>query len=496
MGGRLALVVASQCAALGTQRQINDIDALAQQLLGELSEHGGWESVIGDGKVLLDPTRDQLLTAISDAFDAAAQRNATLLFSFVGHGVYHPQGLAYYLLAKDSPEVPNADDAIDLGYRIKTCLDRRDNHSLDGLIVIVDACASGGAIDRAGDEWVAVIPRNAGRLELLTAAADDQPAYDACFTRTTLKMLREGDVQGNSVISVDSLRAPIARGCRRVEPGHMSLTMSGAALATRGGDPGLWLVPNAARADCLKGRPSAGLVDQLTRELFWTENTWDALAELVNHKPPRLRVVVGPAGSGKSAIMGLLIRAGKHENKQLIPEKYVSAAVFLDAASSPSSVAEEIVAQLSTLRGFPEAAERVAGTLSEEQLRTLGPLERLVLLPLAEVPTKHSVHIIVDGLDQPDQGNRDALLSAISAMTTNNEARHLCVIAGVRAGTEVEDDPRLAGAHRIAIELPSVRAVVDATAQVRKGITKEDLAGTTISDAPISGGWLISRFAD
>ncbi|MFD3591861.1 tetratricopeptide repeat protein [Nocardia sp. NPDC058640] len=494
MGGRLALVVASQCAALGTQRQINDIDVLAQQLLSELSEHGGWESVTGDGNALLDPTRDQLLTAISAAFDAAAQQNATLLFSFVGHGVYHPQGLAYYLLAKDSPEVPNADGAIDLGYRIKTCLDRRDNYSLDGLIVMVDACASGGAIDRASDEWVAVIPRNAGRLELLTAAADDQPAYDACFTRTALKTLREGDVQGNSVISVDSLRAPIARGCRRVEPGHMSLTMSGAALATRGGDPGLWLVPNAARGDCLKDRPSAGLVDQLTRDLFWTENTWDAVAELVNHKPPRLRVVVGPAGSGKSAIMGLLIRATKHDNEQLIPEKYVSAAVFLDAASSPSSVAEELVAQLSrTLPGFPEAAERVASMLSEEQLRTRGPLERLVMLPFAAVATKHAVHIIVDGLDQPDHGNRDELLSAITAMTTDAAARHLCIIIGVRAGTVAAEDPRLDSAYRVTIELPSVQAVVNATIAVRGGITKEDLAGTRISDAPISGGWLISR---
>ncbi|WP_410870358.1 tetratricopeptide repeat protein [Nocardia sp. A7] len=485
MGGRLALVVASQCSNLP---RIGGIDVLAQELLAELSSNGGWVSATDDGGPLLDPGHEQLRTAISAAFDAAARQEATLLISFIGHGK-HIAG-EYFLLATDSPESPDDDDAINLGSRIKVGLKPKDSSKIDGLIVIVDACASGQAISQGAGRWLDVIPRNAARMELLTASADEEPAFDACFTRTIIKSLRDGDRHGNYLVTVDALRAPIASGCPRQQPGHLSLTMSGAALPTRGGDPGLWLVPNEARADCLKGRPSADLVDQLTRDLAWTDNTEEVVAELVNHKPPRLRVVVGPAGSGKSAIMGVLIRA----TQQFIPEKYVSAAVFLDAASSPLSVAEELAAQLSRmLPGFAEAAEQVAATLSDIQQRSLGALERLVMLPVATVPTRRAVHIIVDGLDQPDHGNRDALLNAISAMTTEEAGRHLCVIVGVRAGTEVEDDPRLARAHRVTVELPSVRAVVDATVEVRQGITKEDLAGTTVSDAPVAGGWLISR---
>ncbi|MFF2085726.1 tetratricopeptide repeat protein [Nocardia sp. NPDC058176] len=488
MGGRLALVVASQCDELPG---IRDIDTLARDLLDELSTRGGWASVTADGAPLINPDHTDLRTAISDAFTTAKQQQATLLLSFLGHGHHDAAVHRFYLLAKDSPEIADGDRAIDLGYRIQTELNRKDKGKLDGLVVIVDACASGRAVDVAANEWFGVIPRNAARLELLTASADESPAYDACFTRTIIKTLRTGDPAGASQISVDSLRAPIAKGCAKQDPGHLSLTRSGAARALRGGDPSLWLVPNRALADCLTGRPSAELVDQLTRDLRSTPDISRCLAELVTHFPPRLRLAVGPSGSGKSAIMGMLVRACEPE---IIPRKYIRAAVFLDAASSPLSVAEELAAQLTnTLPGFAEAAEHTAATLTEEQLRTLGALDRLVLVPFALVETTRPVHIIIDGLDQPDRGNRDALVAALGAMTSDDTVGDLCVIAGVRRGTGVEDDPHLTHGVQIAVELPSARAIVDATVSFRDGLSEADVDTTTIPDTTISGGWLISR---
>nr|WTA71390.1 tetratricopeptide repeat protein [Micromonospora sp. NBC_00855] len=486
MGGRLALVVASQCRELPT---INGIDGLAQELLDELGSNGGWVSVLGDGQPLLDPGHNQLRAAISAAFTSAANQQATLLISFIGHGK-HDAG-EYYLLAEDSPEIPDDDCAINLGNRIKLGLNRHDASRLDGLIVMVDACASGTAINQGADRWLGVIPRNAARMELLTASADEEPAYDACFTRTIIKALQQGDPRGDSLISVDSLRAPIASGCPKQEPGHMSLTMSGAALATRGGDPGLWLVPNEARSDCLKGRPSAALVDQLTKDLFVTDEVRESIAEIVSHRPPRLRMIVGAAGSGKSAIMGMLVRATEPE---LVPSKYIRAAVFLDAASSPESVAAELTEQLTrTLPGFKDAAAATAHTLTEDQQRSLGALERLVVLPLMSVRSVRAVHVIIDGLDQPDGGNRDALVQSISEMTTNDQLTNLCIIAGVRQGTGVEVHPQLAHGVTVEVPLPSVETVIHATMTLRKGASAETFHERPVPDAPMAGGWLIAR---
>ncbi|MFF2085724.1 tetratricopeptide repeat protein [Nocardia sp. NPDC058176] len=487
MGGRLALVVASQCDELP---EIRNIAGLARQLLGELCENGGWASVSDGGGPLVNPGHAQLRSAVAEAFATAAARQATLLIGFIGHGVHDDAAGAYYLLARDSPELPMAGTALDLGHEIKEGLNLRGRGKLDGLIVMVDACASGRAITRAGQQWLSVIPRNAARMELLTASADESTAFDACFTRTVVKTLRTGDPAGKSHIFVDTLKTPIAAGCRKQEPGHMSLTMSGAALATRGGDPGLWLVPNWARADAVTGRPSAALIDQLTRDLFLTSEIRRCIQQLVAG-PHRLRMAIGPAGSGKSAIMGMLVRATV---RRTIPAEFICAAVFLDAASSPESVAEELTTQLSrTLPGFAEAAAATARSLTPDQQRSLGALDRLVTLPLTTMSTDEPFHLIVDGLDQPDIGNREALITAISAMTRNDALPDLCVIAGVRRGTGVEDDPRLAHGRAVMVELPSVRTVIDAVVELRADLPANTFGESIRSDAPMVSGWLIAR---
>ncbi|NKX88342.1 ATP-binding protein [Nocardia coubleae] len=491
----MALVVASQCEGLG---RIEHIDTLAGELLTELRELGGWMPVTADGAPLVDPGHVELRHAVSSAFTTAKRQQATLLVSFIGHGHYDPEDRKFFLLAKDSldentTEVPDRDKALDLGSRIQTDLKRNEQGRLDGLVMLVDACASGRAINVAGSEWFTAIPRNAARMELLTASADDAPAFNACFTRTIINTLRTGDPTGPSQIFVETLRTPIARGCTNQDPGHLSLTMSGAAQALRGGDPGLWLVPNRARSDCLTGRPSAGLVDQLTRDLLWTRDVARTIRKLVTHEPPRLRLLIGPAGSGKSAIMGMLVRATRPE---LIPPKYIHAAVFLDATSSPLTVAEELATQLGhTLPGFAAAAARTANSLTEEQQRTLGALDRLVVLPFAKVASDDPVHIVIDGLDQPDPGNREALVAAIGAVTTDESVSDLCVIAGIRQGTRVDEDPRLAHGFEIFLELPTARTVVEATFTFAGGLLPDDngLDDLVPEDTTVGGGWLISR---
>ncbi|WP_410870356.1 tetratricopeptide repeat protein [Nocardia sp. A7] len=271
----------------------------------------------------------------------------------------------------------------------------------------------------------------------------------------------------------------------------MSLTLSGAALASAGGDPGLWLVPNWARADAVTGRPSAGHVNQLTRDLFITKEVRACVRQIVTGEPERLQLVIGPAGSGKSAIMGMLIRATE---RKTIPVDFICAAVFLDAASGPESVAEELATQLTrTLDGFKEASATTARTLTENQQRSLGAFDRMVTLPLAAVRTDEPFHIIIDGLDQPDIGNRESLIDAISAMTTNAQLPDLCVIVGVREGTGVEVDPRLGHGSTVRIGLPSTQVVMEAVAQQRKDLARTEIGAVTSPHGSIVGGWLIAR---
>jgi putative ribosome biogenesis GTPase RsgA len=74
----------------------------------------------------------------------------------------------------------------------------------------------------------------------------------------------------------------------------------------------LWLVLNIARCrDAVTGRPTAGLVDQLTTNVIITDTMRENLAKIEDEASARLRVVVGSAGSGKSTLLRLFTRPGK-----------------------------------------------------------------------------------------------------------------------------------------------------------------------------------------
>ncbi|MET8870661.1 tetratricopeptide repeat protein [Nocardia sp. NPDC004604] len=84
MGGRLALIVGSECAALP---RLGFPGELATELYANLSAAGGWQPATAQLGPVLDPTADELTEAVNDAFAAASEQQATLLFGFVGHGV-------------------------------------------------------------------------------------------------------------------------------------------------------------------------------------------------------------------------------------------------------------------------------------------------------------------------------------------------------------------------------------------------------------------------
>ncbi|MFF3223421.1 tetratricopeptide repeat protein [Nocardia suismassiliense] len=495
MGGRLALIVGSECAAF---RELGFTNELATELYSNLTTLGGWRSALTGVGPVLNPTVAQLVSAVDEAFDTAAAQQATLLIGFVGHGTA-TSAEDFFLLCHDSPSVPNSQTALHLTQTIRERLNRS---ALDGLVVLVDACETEQGLLGAARRWTELLVQSTGRMELLVAAGDG-PAFAGCFTRTMLATFQSGlPLRGENLLPSD-LVDPIADHCKHQQPQHLSFT-SGAASASYGGDPGLWLVPNAARRqDAVTGRPAAGFVDQLTRQLVLTDTVRERLAEIIESGGNRLRAVIGPAGCGKSTLLSMLVRPSLVDGLPIASE-YITAAVFLTVNSSIDYLVSELAAQLrERLAGYSDAAracgDSVSGDGFEVEIRQ--PLLRLS-------KAGRRVTIAVDGLDQPEEGNRRLLVDGVAALTTGDELRHVRVIVGIREGTGVEDAPELHHMHRIELTEPpgediatllttakSGHRSIDPRTEsdVRKALTSEISATRYDELRPAAGGWLLAR---
>lgn len=501
MGGRLALVVGSECAALP---ELGFVHGLAADLYARLTADGGWESATTHDGPVIDPGASELADIIAAAFETAAARQASLLVTFIGHGVTTgPED--FYLLAYDSPAVPDSRTAVHLTQSIRERLNRS---ALDGLVVLIDTCEAEQGVHGAARRWTDLLARSAGRVELLVAS-DDGPAYNGCFTRTMLATFESGlSTRGENLLPAD-LVDPIAASCVQQRPQHLSYAM-GAESASPGGDPGLWLLPNPARRrDALTGRPAAGFVDHLTRRLQLTGAIRERLTEIVESGSHRLRAIVGPPAAGKSTLMAMLIRPTIVDSLPIAPE-YVTAAVFLTAGSFMETVATELSAQLSVrLPGFADAV-REARTLAESSETKPDVFDIEVGRPIARSASPGTrVTIVLDGLDQPEAGSRTLLIRAIENLTTAAEFAHVRLVISIRAGTGVEDTPELAHMHRITLPEPTARDVAD----ILVGSTRAKVAryhsdtwvnwiDALLAETPtrvfsdshaVASGWLVAR---
>ncbi|WP_069164730.1 tetratricopeptide repeat protein [Nocardia altamirensis] len=484
MGGRLALVVGAECAALG---RLGFVDELATDLYTRLHRLGGWRSAIAMEGPVLDPTVDELKAAIAQACSAASQQQATLLISFIGHGIAVHRNL--FLLAKDSDpgETIDSDKAYNLGQGI---IEKLIPARLDGLIVLVDACEAGAGAKDA-HRWIEVIDPAAGRIEVLTAS-DEGNAYNGCFTRTMLSAFEQGLPEHGTYLLPADLRPRIAQSCTRQTPRQLSSAV--------GGDPGLWLVPNVSRVnDAVFDRPQAGFVDQLTKGPAIGAVVKDRAAAVFAASEHRLRVVVGPAGCGKSTLMSLLIRPHLLPGAPFTAD-YVTAAVFLDLSSTAESFVEELANQLRRrVDGYREAVETVNARYLDHADPEPDSVELDVLLPLALVrPRFGQITIIVDGLDQPESGSRDQVVTTIAQLTSRASLAHVRVIVGLREGTGIEDLPQLSPRHHTYLPSPADSDLLTAVLRAH-AVPEHDDGGrwtnwvASLRSQTSAGGWLLAR---
>ncbi|MEC3953785.1 tetratricopeptide repeat protein [Nocardia sp. CDC153] len=486
MGGKLALVVGSECDA---QNSLGFTNELATRLYGDLCRLGGWQSAIAVDGPVLDPTVCELKAAVIEAFSTASQQQATLLISFIGHGK-STQSKLFYLLAKDSDPEQRLDS--DTAYNLGTGItEQLIPARLDGLIVLIDACESGAGVGNAED-WVDALDPRSGRIELLVASERAGAAYSGCFTRTMLDAFAHGLPQQGTFLRPSDLRPHIANACRRQLPIARS--------SATGGDPGLWLVPNVSRVrDAVHGRPSAGFVDQLTGGPAISRTLHRRAAEIYADTTHRLRTVVGPAGCGKSTLMSLLIRPSMLDRAPFTSD-FVTAAVFLDVTSTIETFIDELATQFNKrLDGYAEAVETVASRYIDPDILP-DQIELVVLLPLALVrPLFGQITLIIDGLDQPEEGAKAQICAAIGELTRRANLAHVRAIVGIRHSTEAETIPDLVHQEVYWIDAPTDHDII-ATVREAHSIARSRDGGpewqqwlSSIRTQTTAGGWLLAR---
>ncbi|WP_156765271.1 tetratricopeptide repeat protein [Mycobacterium sp. 1245852.3] len=470
------MVIGSECR---TQHTLGFVGQLATDLHERLITAGGWRPALGGDGPTLNPTIAELKAAVKTAFAYANGDRATLLIAFVGHGLT-TGSQDFHLLAIDSPLNPDSDTAYHLTQGIREQLNGAP--FLDGLIVLVDACDAGQGVAGAANRWTDVLQGASGRMELFVASGDSS-AYDGCFTRTLAHVFNVGVESAGEYLLCSDLHPYVAQ-CQGQTPQLLSFVSGWVAQA----DPGLWLVPNVARrGDTVTGRSSAGLVDQLTRDVVITDAMRESLADLIAAEGSRLRVVVGSSGCGKSTLMSLLIRPALVDTLDITAD-YIAAAAFLDVTSTLESLSEELAGQLEArVSGFRESRDSVQAEMTERVKQITTAFEREIVMPLQRCRTPgRRVRIIIDGLDQSEEGGRDLILSAIADLTRDvpDGLQYVHVFAGVRSGSGVETRPELDHAHRTVLDPPTH----DDLQRVLPAVPATPLAAL----GP-SGGWLLAR---
>ena len=207
---RLALVIGSQCKALqelsflpvgpgpmdvralpGDRRLLVELRDVLVDGPGDCDALTELDGLSGPG-LLLNPTAVQARAALQAAMSAAHDAEAVLVLHLLAHGTGRQDDPAdpvrHLLQVWDTVADPLDDEPESRGWNPYADIKRRAPHCprLAGLVLTVDTCRASWA-KTAIDSWSGV---RGGLLSAVLAASGDQPAWDACLTRSVIAALR------------------------------------------------------------------------------------------------------------------------------------------------------------------------------------------------------------------------------------------------------------------------------------------------------------------
>lgn len=387
MGERRALVIGARNDRFGVLDFVDDVVTELHRALLD-PDRGACLPALPDGRDFLTgdlATSAGIDSALADAISAAAADQATLFVYFLGHGQQANQD--FYLIGTDTGERVDSRAAVQIRQRVKELLDNAP--TVDGLMLVLDACHSGAAITdsvpgllRAGVHV---------RLEILAATRDDQSASRGCFTRSITRLL----TQGSPATADEYLTAYEEHSqLRDVAPPDCSDMPEAVHLSIRGGlDAGLWLGRNQAAdlRSSLRGSSNTTEISRLTRNLVQTPSLRQLMSLTVSGQSP-IAISGGP-GAGKSALLSALGRVSVTGSYGL------DALATVQPGNTLADIAEQLRPQLELCPGYPAAAAAWENGIPVVALETTTEFERVITGPMANLAASARILVAVDGVD-------------------------------------------------------------------------------------------------
>ena len=496
---RLALVIGSQCQALGPSSFLPEgpgparLETLRpeQRLVVELRDllvdgPGECAPVRVDDEcapgLLINPTKAMADAALKAALGQAHTHEAVLVVHFLGHGTrfeadrYRPAERRHLLHVWNTVAAPVDTQPESNGWDpYQLIADRmRYTRNMVGVVLLIDACYASWA-EQQVDSWRGV---GDGLLSAWLGASGDEEAWDACFTKTLITMIERGldaaehpqKLLAPDLLATD-LQPVMAKRCRDQAPRLGGFQYHNLVLKVARNR-------QASALGASLGLDAASEAVRLRLTSRYVTFATDIVEEEIHAS--RVVAVIGRAGTGKSTLAAALRYppAGNDD----VPLTLVDAVAFAAADSSVPGLARTLRAQLDRLPTFPEAAARFEranaarwDTLDVWQQQITGPLTRY----------RREVGLLVDGLDRlSGQPGYPTVRRALAELINASDLDHVKLVLTSRF------KPALEGIR--VVEMP---ALDDATAARYLG--RQDLDEGTISRLVkiAAGNWLVLELA-
>lgn len=463
MGQRRALVIGARNDRLG---KLDFVDDVARELHRVVMDDslGACAPALPDGRDLLvgeTASCEGIKAALAAAVRAAAVEQATLFVYFLGHG--HLEGEDFFLIGNDTPgERIDSESAVAIGQRIKELL--RQNATIDGLMLILDACHSGAAIL---DPVPGLLRTGlATRMEILAATREDQTASNGCFSRSIIGLLTSG-----SAATADAyLRASDEHSrLRQVGPPECRRMPAAVHVSLNGGiDAGLWLGRNriADLRPALASTRAAADVARLTRELVRTSYLDELMALRWSGQSPI--AITGGAGTGKSTLLAALGRSS------VVGVGGLDALVTIRPGDTLATIADGLSQQLQASVSYQQASDRWLRQTSVNEREAKSSFEQVISGPVANLAAVDRILIGVDSIDVLGTLDRRRLIEAFVG-----KPGVVLIVTG-RDVTEVH----------ASLSLPD--RDVDAVSRLLTSLVSDQAARDRIAES-CAGDWLLAR---
>lgn len=439
MSQRRVLVIGSQCEELG---RLSFLPEVAEDLYEVMTDPARGQCAPAlEMACLLDASVAETKAAIRDAFSRASEDEATLFVAFIGHGEVvddSGQNPDFYFLPRDASSQPDDETAVNLTRLISQL--RRKHSTVDGLVVLLDTCHSGAAVDTASS-WLA--GKGIQRFELLTAS-DYRKAADGCFTRTLVELMKDGMAgEPTPYVRCEHATGVLEDNCPNQEPDHLS----------RRSAPELFLSINRALARQDAAWTVTEWAAEVERLTAWFQPT-AALEGVVDAVlGSRSVAIVGSAGQGKSSIAAAMARPEVAEG--LVPDGLVHAVAFFAEDTTSAQLADRLARQLTTsVPDFERARAEFYANTPPVSLEEMDVLHRELIGPLARLDSGSTVGLLMDGLDRLPASETRLVSGVLNEISQGGTLEHVRLIV-----TSRPDTPLPEGSEVVLLDDPSDASV-------------------------------------